>query len=410
MGKDLFLIVDYGASLTHTHHGSSIAAFVSLAKQHQWSYRVLIPKDSLLAASDLGCSATELLYCLLPSSHRAPFLKGKVNSYYSLSFDKFARFSFKTKQTWVLKLLGEIVARKLIGLIDLLARQSEAGRVTLLFPTACPVAVFTSELLNEKLLKKIPIVKLLCLRLTNTAENRGPFRHIASIPKVIESSKNSSRIRIGFEMKEYASSFNLSSFDYYHSPFPFVRPSSDLPKYTESKIKVTFSFLGFPKTIKGVEEIFRIITQVNQNFSQRIDWIVQLSGSEKNLIERLRLEGNVKLLIGKLSSEVLRENIENSEFLVLPYNVIDYKKNASAMAYQAADHYKPTITLDGSAFAEEIKLFSVGLVCESIEDLIDGIAKTIQDQALSRSFKSNIQVYNSYRVSSNFDFLGIGQK
>lgn len=399
----MIVIADFGASLKHTHHGSSIRAFVNLARTRS-DIVVLLPIHSELTAFDLGCEPEEVKYCLLPSSHRSKFRKNVLLNLFPVIFDKLATFASASRQFWILKVLIFISNVRLEATLKSFLLKDPRKEVRLLFPTTCPLAIGFSERFVKKN-SDVRNLERVCLRLTNTAENRGSFAGTNNIETLTTNLLlyNNSSIFIGFEMEEYFHSLPELKALAFHSPFPC--PNSWTCSDTRSLDKLTFSFLGFPKSIKGITNISEIVTRVNKVCGRKISWIIQITNDENPTWDNLLSQENISLLKGKISSEKMMDSIYRSDYLVLPYDPSHYRRNASAMAYLAAEQLKPVLTLTGSAFANEVEKFSIGLVYPSIDKLIEGIKKIVEGE--SRINSDDIVRYNTYRNNSNLRFLGL---
>ena len=77
-----------------------------------------------------------------------------------------------------------------------------------------------------------------------------------------------------------------------------------------------------------------------------------------------------------------------------------YKLNASALAYRAADNLTAVATFKGSAFANEVEKFGIGLVVDDLKTLINEMIKFDVE-----SYRNRIVEYNKIRIQSNRDLI-----
>jgi len=365
---------------------------------------------SLLDLTEIQATKTKTRKVLFPSSHEAPYNFWSLKSFLAVIFAKISKGAAKFSRKSTLKMLAKLAI--LILEKEIRTQSKNFSQICILFPTSCPLAIFfieNSMLHNRRnlMFKKIKTYA----RLTNTSENRGAFSIIAgketlSSLLAADSPNNFGVVRLGFETDKYLSRMQTSTSNKFRSPFPPI--GAVKPKMEESK-NLAFSFLGYPKDIKGVNKIVEIIQGVEQlACKSSLKWIVHVSSKNDKLHSNLIHLNNVQFLLGKISNEEMESALVESSVLVLPYDVQKYLMNASAMAYRAADYRKPVITLKGSAFSEEILHYGLGWVVDDDEEIMELISRLSHEEVESR--KLSIESYNERRTLDNLEFLELDAK
>ena len=105
-----------------------------------------------------------------------------------------------------------------------------------------------------------------------------------------------------------------------------------------------------------------------------------------------------------MSMEMMKA-LERSNIICLPYDINAFKFNASAMMYQASDFLVPTLTFDGSAFADDVKSFGNGIVVKNRAEMIK-VLNTLNSDKI-QLWIGGCKRYNEYRNQSNNVFLEI---
>ena len=99
--KNLFLIVDFGASQNHTHHRESVFSFAELISRTNSCYEIWIPAGSEICHSNLP-----IKYCLLPGFNPIGLNLRKPSTWVSALHGKLHNFSNKTNLRSVLNILA----------------------------------------------------------------------------------------------------------------------------------------------------------------------------------------------------------------------------------------------------------------------------------------------------------------
>jgi hypothetical protein len=385
------IIIDFGASLIHTHHSRVILGFIQLLQKKSQFIVLYLPKGSEL---DFTNSKIKLFKNLLPSYHPVEFKLKNLSTWvpttlrivYTNTQNKFMyRFTSKILSKVIVNVTFRSLKKSHINLEDYL----------IIFPTACPISL----LLGLKL-EKMKIEVRLIYRMTNTAEHRTYFSNLVNIQDVIKKLSNSIHINVqfGYEMLEYARRIPVQKSQLSYSPTP---PCLEifLPKQKDSEI--TFGFLGMAQSHKGINWLVKIVTDTFKNsIYQKLSWIIQTLPNPSQEIISLSEIYNVKLLFGRLNEVDISYAFSKLDCVCLPYEISSYAENASALAYRAADNMVVVATLKGSAFAREIRQYDIGIVAENLEDLISKL-----NQFEKEDYAENIRSYNLMREKTNLEML-----
>ena len=386
-----FLLIDFGASLMHTHHSRVIRGFMELIEKEGHQVSVYLPLGSEIAI--VGKRATHRRI-LIPSYHPVGFrLKHPTSWIPGFTRILYSQTENSNRQSFVSGVLSHLIVE--FAMLGVKRHFRKFPDLIVIFPTACPISVQLGERIKENFSQA-----KLVYRLTNTAENRGYFTRYfdstLSLSKLIESFPTD--IRIGYEMKEYANSLKLSKSNLYFSPTP---PCSEIGEKSNNRGKRTFGFLGMAQRHKGTNWLVKIISKtLADTESESLSWIIQTEDPPPSELLELSTRLQVKLLPGRLSESEMSLAFNNIDLVCLPYNVESYKLNASALAYRAADNLTAVATFKGSAFANEVEKFGIGLVADDLEDLISEMIKFD-----AKSCRARIAEYNKVRITSNRNLL-----
>ena len=382
--------MDFGASQFHTHHSKSIRTYVNLLKNKNHRCRVLIPFGSELSEKELGVKPKKILFTF---THAAKFNIRFPSRIFNSALNKFFVISSNKDSQLYTAMVKFILNTLILNFTFLYILINRKKFTHLLFPTICPI--------SQALICKIERMKLnitICVRFTNTSENRGYLSELFPSKEFIIKAKEFKYInfRVGFETKKYQHFMNSESA--FHTPFPKQYLKS---KASVDSSKLLISFLGYPKAIKGIDVVPEIIKSIHSK-RKDISWLVQA----RDVIDSTNLEifdTSIEVHIGRIESKLMEELVRKSTLLCLPYSTEKYLLNASAMAYEAADFLKPILTFAGSAFADETIEHGIGIVVENLEEMINTIIRL--DPSSILQLQKNIRRYNQYRNEANCRFL-----
>ena len=396
----MFYIIDYNASLVHTHHSGLIKSFTDLLDNRNEEYEVFLPVGSRLDFSKIKGQTN---YCLIPGGQTVEFEFKKLSSWFNSLIGKFYNsipiemrfFSF----AWYkfLLILQSIVIGHSLRVVFKRIQATDNYNVKLLFPTACPVSFALARKLEKK--------KFNCIcyfRLTNTAENRGIFQVLNDKYQFFEETESYQfvKCKFGFEMEDYANTFPLKS-EFNHSPFP-PRNHSQIQKSSQN----IACFLGMAQNHKGQNDLFEIVVETLKLSDSGISWIVQVNENTQDIFRSVKAnEGSLKVEIGFMNDDKMFEYLTQASLACLPYNIDYYQYNSSAFAYLCADYSVAVATFSGSAFAKEIDKFGIGITARTLGE----ISHKINDffELKNAPFMNNISEYNTYRKESNLVFLDL---
>jgi hypothetical protein len=386
-----YLLIDFGASLLHTHHSRVIRGFTEMIEQAGDDLTVYLPMGSEIANVGKHSSHRRIL---IPSYHPVGFQFKQVSSW----IPGLSRILYsKTENTKLHNIASRILSRTIVTftVFTITKKLRDRSDSIVIFPTACPI----SMRLGKRIKRKFPLVKLV-YRLTNTAERRGYFTRNFDI--AFEASQliriSSSDIRFGYEMEEYGSTLAISKSNLYFSPTP---PCLEIREGSTDQTKKSFGFLGMAQRHKGIAWLVEIISRTLVNSkTATVSWIIQTDNPPPSELLEFSTNPLVKLLAGRQSELEISDAFTQISLICLPYNVDSYKLGASALAYRAADNLTAVATFRGSAFANEIERFGIGLVVDDLEGLIRGMAEFDTE-----SSKTKIAEYNRIRHQSNLHLI-----
>lgn len=390
--KTQFLIVDYGASLIHTHNKQSIYGFADFLEKRGQKVEVWLPFGSKIAIPSF-----RFRRILLPGNNPTAFELKDISTWIPAIHGKLHDFSKQKNIYLIYKFLTFLSVIQFIAYSKKFRNQNKQFKV--LFPTLCP---FSMEIIKFTMKRKMRI-EFYC-RVTNTSEKRGPFTGKYRIENFINTLEIEERklIKFGFETNKFIESLKIDNkSNLYSSKFPSRKIPFDSQR--ESKNVITFSFLGYPTPEKGHDKIFELIKSVEGKRSCR--WIVQLYEKDE-IEEKLRkLNVDIVFLKGKISQIRLEEAFFETDLLILPYNVEAFKFNASATLYQSMDFEVPVITFENSGFSDDVKKYSSGIVVKDLQQMVSEIISI--DKINLHEFKIGCQKYNLARDLENSNFLNI---
>ena len=385
-----YIIVDFGASLIHTHHSQSIYSFFSLLKSKVDSPEIWVPRGS-----NLNPKTYPIRFNLLPGTHPCSFKFFSPRTWASGFLGKIHQIALKFDLIFLLKLLVYFTSHNFCRQI---VKLDKKFNLSIIFPTICPFSIKSIYDLEKRKIN----AKIFC-RITNTSEVGGILNTIYSINSLLVESQTflSLKLRFGAETNHSLKEIKNLNVNSYTSKFPSLEQNAHKEK-KDSNIVV--SFLGHPTRDKGQEHIIPIIREVNKR-RKDIKWQVHIY--EYDPIELYLKESvpDIYLIKGKVKSEVIEQALATSDVLCLPYNVSAFKHKASAMHYQSSDYKKPVLTFDGTEFADDIKNFKSGASAKDLSELCKIISDLSPLQI--KEWKKGCENYNIFRNSTNLEFLDL---
>ncbi len=384
--------MDFGASLTHTHHKEAIFSFAELLASKHKNFEIWLP-----VGSEVRSEKFEISYNLTPGFNPVSFNLKKILTWLPGIHGKIHNFANKYNLKLILKALLFLNAAHFFILVK--KKSQEFEEINIIFTTMCGFSFKALNLLESKKIK----IKSFC-RLTNTAERRGAISKLARVEDFIEITKSFRFVetRFGTETFAYMRKIGLSD-DARAFISKFPARQKIIHKETDAT-NVTISFLGYPTRDKGQENIVPLIGSAVRS-DLNLNWKVQVSENDPIVSKLSELNAQIEILVGKISAEKMNDALLGSTLICLPYNPIAFAFNSSAMMYQATDYLLPVMTFSGSAFAEEVDLFQCGIVAQNLEDLIEKI-HSFQPNHIP-DWISGCVKYNEFRNTSNSVFLNL---
>lgn len=282
-------------------------------------------------------------------------------------------------------------------------RYMKSDDIVLVFPSIDGLGL---HFLKRCLRKNVPI-KQVVLR-TLQAERRGIFSIPNLIPFVEDLILNSPvlDVRVGFEVDRVGNNLKSSSKSISKilwSPIPNTKGTTwgDSGK---SELVTRIGFLGAARKLKGFENVPKIIDSIASS-GNRFEFYVQLAAEEwdgyQDILKAFReSEIEVIFLEGGCSDELLLQAISILDFLVLPYFVEEYRFAGSGLLFHAADFGVPVISLLGVGFDWDIQEFSIGVLCNTYEE-IPGLLQNLD----RNTYRKSIVEYNLARNEATTELL-----
>ena len=402
-GSELFIILDMGASLAHTHHGRLIRSYCHILSSASQDFKVLIPMGSKI---DNPCQNQKVSSILLPSYHPVPFQLTKPSSWIPTLTGIWIRHLYAHSRTLRLKLILSRIIYGFVGALIIVYFSRGYTKTKVIFPTACPASFWINSFLQRFKNKTY-----LYFRLTNTAERHAGFSKSFSLPKELEKAHDSQRAPtfIGIETNAYLKALGPSLKVHYLVPTP---PLLSHRMQRESAIlgssgDVTIGFLGSPQSQKRLELLLEVVERTLVKENPTLHWILQLPNAAKGSFLLQSDSHRIRIHRGFLGEDIFDKSLASLDVLFLPYDAKIYRENASALMYRAADHGIPIICFRGSAFSQEVEEYKLGWVENSLDEVIETILNL--QPGVRETFHQSFRAYNQFRLQANIQFLGIGE-
>lgn len=404
-----YILIDFSCSKYFSHNWTYLSEFGKFIEESGRSssveYWISKAADKRIGSSKQSQVFSFLLSPIYGFSRSRNFLRWTIDQF-------FERGIYLLDRVKWLRSIGQILMRIATAYYTqaavraLRARYRKTDDIVLVFPSIDGLGL---HFLKRCLRKNIPI-KQIVLR-TLQAEGRGMF----SVPNLIlfveDLILNSPvlDVRVGFEVDRVGSNLKSSSKSISRilwSPIPSTKSTSwrDSGK-SESVTRI--GFLGAARKLKGFENVPKIISSIASS-GERFEFYVQLAAEEwtgyQDILKAFRNSGiEVIFLEGGCSDELLLQTISILDFLVLPYYVEEYRFAGSGLLFHAADFGVPVISLLGVGFDWDIQEFSIGVLCDTYEE-IPGLLQSLDRNTYSKS----IIEYNLARNKATTELLNFG--
>lgn len=378
-------ILDFGASLEFTHHARTIQAVSYLLEKVELDHVICLPKGSEVN------SLARVRKNILPSSHTVAFSVAKKSSWISGTLGLFYRLQMGGLCTNVFrKVIGNMVLMSGYRSIKLSLKPNDSAIIV--FPTACPIALQLGRKLEKKGFKC-----LLIFRLTNTSENRGFYKtNESSFKKLLKALESQKVAKCKFisETQEYRELMSDVLYSIEYAPLP---PLCESRKSTSKPGVASIGFLGRVQSHKGVNLIEAMVEE-SLKTSYETRWVIQRNSISMPMNRRVSTSSSIHFVSDPLPESEFAQLLSKIDIMCLPYDVMKYQKNASALAYRSFDNSIPVITFKGSAFGAEISRFGIGIEIETVQDCSGAIQRILDDWSL---YQENILAYNRFRMKQN---------
>jgi glycosyltransferase involved in cell wall biosynthesis len=387
----VFVLVDFGASLIHTHHKQSLFAFANFVRKFGFGHEVWLPFGSQIKSNEYNLKRK-----LLPGSHSVNFSFSKLETWVPSLFGKIFFAGERYDLRFLQKLHLEIVTKFFCFLIKGKYRKDP---IEIIFTTACPYSLKSISTLEQKKVN----MKIYC-RFTNTAENRFRILDTSGVDNFLRSAKLFKYVQPRFGVETEAHYKKIANPNYskiYITKFPWESQSQ--PNVVVSD-KIMVSFLGYPSTNKGSDLIPEIVNLVQKNRPD-IQFQIQISENFNHKKYYSNDDSKIKFLRGKLDDHDMNIALKKSAVICLPYSISAFAINASAMMYHALDFSIPIITFRGSAFAKEVDDFGCGVTVSDVAQM-SAIISHLTLAQISK-WQNGCNDYNQFRNFSNSYFLNI---
>lgn len=190
-------------------------------------------------------------------------------------------------------------------------------------------------------------------------------------------------------------------------PLRYVFPErEDSPVTVKSKRLPVVALMGGLRMEKGsalIPDIFSACRSlVNVSFSiHMVPEAMEASAFER--VKALSNEATVNAIFGELDVEEYARVIQNSDILMLPYQVIPYRYRQSGILGEAAAYGKPVIVPDGTGLAKPVREGRIaGVICKdlSAQGYANAIAEcvanlpelTARAQSLSKAWVESVSM------------------
>lgn len=287
-------------------------------------------------------------------------------------------------------------------------RYKKSDDIVLIFPSIDGLGL---HFLKRCLRKRVPINKVVIRTLQ--AERRGMFSIPDLVPFVENLVLNSPDmdIRIGFEVArvgEILRKSSKTSSQIFWSPIPSYQEISWRDsKKSDSTMRI--GFLGAARKLKGFENVPRIIQSLVSS-GKKFEFYLQLAAEEwegyQDILRNLRELGvEIIFLEGGCSDDLLLQTISKLDCLILPYFVEEYRNAGSGLLFHAADFGVPVISMHGVGFDWDIQQYSLGVLCNSSEEIPNQVILLDCEQ-----YRDSIDNYNLARNEITAALLNFEKK
>ena len=395
--NSIYIIIDFNAKYSFQHNTPLIWVFSKILKNNSHTLYLLLPKkcDKFSFLHTDGIKK----YILTSPVFGPTFMESPLD----FLFFKFTNFIFRAsgKNLYLKsKFRSYLVSRPLKFIKNL--RTSNTGNIYIVFPSMDPLSVeLVKNLVSSGFFKNIYII----YRVVET-ETRGSIASTQELQTICNLSQTyPGFFRLGVETQGFENLLLNLGFKkelIFWSPWPqFDYKEIDISVSTPIRI----GFLGTAKIRKGFDKLPEILRELKSLDIGLEVLIQQAVFSWPGYVDTVKnLESNyseiIRFLPAKLSLRELQLNIQKTHLLILPYDSLSYRINASGLVYHAADYGIPVIAEKGVGFADEIIENKIGFIYENISEIPDLVSLCVNNRD-----RFDFELYNSKRQKANLDFL-----
>lgn len=262
--------------------------------------------------------------------------------------------------------------------IDLIARHHVTGRDTLCYPSIDFYSLYAlAECAPQLVAAGAPT---LMLRLIAVMENAGNvvFREqealvIALVQRLRDAGLT---VKLAAETPRYAE-YLAENLDCFVPVAACIDVRSQVPLGDHGVFRITCP--GSARPDKGFLELLEIFTGIRRRdpdlrirFQTQIMPDHELRHHMHYLAELYALPG-VELLPAQLSPHELEAMFDTSDLVLMPYAADVYELRGSAVFTEAICAGRPVISFDGTAFADQIRYFRAGAICQTGQEMVERI-------------------------------------
>jgi hypothetical protein len=167
----------------------------------------------------------------------------------------------------------------------------------------------------------------------------------------------------------------LLDLDVSTTPYPDVHEPLPMPMLGSFNVYCP----GSARPDKGFLELHQVFTELRQRDRDlSVRFTTQSLNArdaqhQQNYISRLYALPGLELLPSAISDELMLQQFRQCCVVLLPYDREIYAKRGSAAMMEAVCFGRPIVTLSGTAFAEQVLWYRLGIVVDSVSQMADAV-------------------------------------
>ena len=363
MANQIYLIVDFSASKTFTHHWKSIEVFENFLSEKKSDISIFIPS---YADTRLFSNLNNVKRILI-SPDFGPSKEEKLTLYawnkiLKITLDNLSNFLSEKKMKNIRTFFIDFYVRNIFKKI--LELEDKYEKINILLPSAEPMSIRLMENLGIGLKGNLHWkIRLIGSQERGLLSNRNETERVRKFAET-----NMDNVKIGYETfpyKDYLLGKGFNQKFLHWSPFP---ASYESHKKSAKTNLTTLGFLGSAKERKGFEAIPVIYSKLEKS-KLKFNFLVQKAAypwqSYEETLTTLESLSRITFLDGQIEASEISSAIRQCDLIVLPYDSESYALAASAILYQAADNGIPVICSEGVGFAKEVSTYGIGEVIKN---------------------------------------------